>query len=689
MPITRYDGAEADDMCEALSSPSATLVVGQRQQAAYAKMVAVKDEAPNGWPCRRVCGAALMALSVPGFLAFVAKYHEDSMTSVMEAPATRYELCVTTEYERRTGYRIGDGLYPHGHIAQVRAPNRLELRSPSDDEGTLSWRWRVTGFKSDITVVDSVATVENDDGKSAFDVVFPHVGAYRVVATWEDVSVNEIVHARVVRRELRTLTSADRERYLSALHAVYAVDQAAGIKKYGRMWKSADWLVREHLYGASSIECDHWHDDAGMLQHHVGITWQLENSLRLVDDSTAAHWWDYTIDAADYGSSWARSPIFSDDWFGTASPHNPDHVLDTGRFAFTRVLLLSGTERFASVLANPYGLLRSPWNTNKIPFLLRYNRTLGALTDGYRTPPTCSLFASWLREPWLGRFLLGINGALHGPVHIMIGGLWTFETSKWTEALSSRLQFPDAFLLLGKFLWRQGYARCPTACSSDTRPQDCVCSCPAAIMRGRNATVFLEDAGVTSLNPNANLADLLSEFGLSDQDYLEELCRVGHPGEMFTSAAPQDPTFWPLHGNQERFIQYARLLKHRGFLNFSEHWGYAHANQNPSDTGVVCDWSSVDAGTFDMPKCAAKTCPGHRAEDLLPFEDLHLVNLPGEVEDELDVVDGTTSAKMPVYYTNLEFYEATNPLAMQLPYVYDSVSRWPACGGNGDLLSSM
>ena len=64
----------------------------------------------------------------------------------------------------------------------------------------------------------------------------------------------------------------------------------------GSMYRSAAWLVREHLYGAADKSCDHWHDDAGFLNHHVGITWQLEQSLRAVDNSTAAHYWDYTLD---------------------------------------------------------------------------------------------------------------------------------------------------------------------------------------------------------------------------------------------------------------------------------------------------------------------------------------------------------------------------------------------------------
>ena len=74
---------------------------------------------------------------------------------------------------------------------------------------------------------------------------------------------------------------------------------------------SASWLVRQHLYGAAAKDCDHWHDDAGIMNHHVGITWELENALRAVDPAVAAHYWDYTYDAKVYGSGWRESPVFS------------------------------------------------------------------------------------------------------------------------------------------------------------------------------------------------------------------------------------------------------------------------------------------------------------------------------------------------------------------------------------------
>jgi hypothetical protein len=70
--------------------------------------------------------------------------------------------------------------------------------------------------------------------------------------------------------------------------------QDEGETLHGKDYKSLAYLVREHLYGAADKACDHWHDDAGILTHHIGITWEMEQSLRKIEPRTAAHYWDYT-----------------------------------------------------------------------------------------------------------------------------------------------------------------------------------------------------------------------------------------------------------------------------------------------------------------------------------------------------------------------------------------------------------
>ena len=352
--------------------------------------------------------------------------------------------------------------------------------------------------------------------------------------------------------------------------------------------------------------------------------------------------------------------------------NSSDHVVRTGRWAYTPVLL--DRARAFSNVTNAYGLLRSPWNTNPEPYVMRSRVTLGRLSDGYDHFPTCANFSSFLTgSGWLGQMLFGLNGFLHGPVHIMVGGHWSFDRAAW-EPIARHMQSMDGMLLLSKFLWRQGYVRCPETCDAATTPaRDCACACPAALVRGREDAVLAE-AGVWDLSSLVGLSTALAHENVSTAELLGLLCEVGHPGEMFTSAAPQDPLFWPVHGLAERFLQYARVLKRRGELDFSEAWGYFHAPSLPSDTGVVCDWSGVRPGSMERPACARATCPGHRLHDVLPFDDLVLGD-----------ASRNASATADRKYTNAQFYELIDPVSGALPYVYDTLAHWPACPG-GTLL---
>jgi len=139
---------------------------------------------------------------------------------------------------------------------------------------------------------------------------------------------------------------------------------------------------------------------------------------------------------------------------------------------------------------------------------------------------------------------------------------------------------------------------------------------------------------------------------------------------MFTSAAPQDPTFWPLHGNAERYTQLLRILDAQGIIDYSDEWGYDHTSGVASDTHVVCDWdgTSSHSGADVMPKCVKDVCPGHTEYDLLPFMDLYV---------------GQTSL-----YSNKDFYDLVSPYNEELPYAYDSIETWKGCKDDSMLVEA-
>ena len=215
------------------------------------------------------------------------------------------------------------------------------------------------------------------------------------------------------------------------------------------------------------------------------------------------------------------------------------------------------------------------------------------------------------------------------------------------------LEEAAGFLLLSsKFLWRQGFLRCPEYCSSDATAEACSCSCPNAVSEGRKPWDLLRLTGLSYLDNGWLRDSFLRQTDMDFSDLWELLCHVGHVGEMFTSAAPYDPTFWPLHGLAERFLTLKRLMAAANKTTLIEEWGYSHMNPLASDTHVVCDWSNVVG--MERPVCTRGTCAGHRADDLLPMG-----NFLGKNES----------------YTNWEFYKFTSPFNDDLPYVYDSFTR--------------
>ena len=251
-----------------------------------------------------------------------------------------------------------------------------------------------------------------------------------------------------------------------------------------------------------------------------------------------------------------------------------------------------------------------------------------------------------------------LNGELHGPIHVMIGGQWAFNKHLNVSTGLNELgvtQISTAFLLSSKFLWRQGIVRCPEYCSDDTPSRDCTCSCPATTLAGRTAYEVMNETGLFDFVDIFDNSSKLEALGLNFGTLLELICHVGHAGEAFTSAAPYDPTFWPLHGVAERFLAYKRIAAANGKTTLNETWGYRH-DDIASDTHRVCDWSNVTG--MELPTCVKETCPGHHEWDVLPM---------GNFLDR-----GET-------YTNRQFYELTWPYNDDLPYVYDSYSVWPAC----------
>eukprot|EP01034_Spumella_vulgaris_P033062 gene33062-40805_t len=450
-----------------------------------------------------------------------------------------------------------------------------------------------------------------------------------LLSTGEEFSADFTVAVKYVRREIRSLTEADRKDFFDALLKVYTVDADTGMKLYGNKFRTAEYFLSKHLAGAGTLDCDHWHDGLGIIGHHVGVSLEMEQSLQAVNPAVSLSYWEYGQDPLHYDNL-QSSPIFGADMYGEMTPNNAEHKISTGMW--TDIKLPDGGKYMQSwpkksVSLNPYvngyGQLRAPWNNNPSPFLGRHNMTYGKVVNK-NIVPSCSEFQQAFKETQMSGLFSMINGITHGPIHIMIGGAWGQGSTLEPDSVRF-IAGPDKVLLF-KVLWRMGITRCPEAgsCSTD-KPAACKCAIPQEYIDTYGAKGVLELASIVTNYPDFEDA--------SEEELLELIHAIEDPGvvgDMFTSGASFDPTFWPLHGAAERLLGLKRSMISAGTLKttFVESWTVPNRNSglvsySPIFLNGVCDWSGVKSVTdLTFPSCTANTaCTGQAENDLLEFGD--------------------------------------------------------------------
>ena len=182
------------------------------------------------------------------------------------------------------------------------------------------------------------------------------------------------VTVKYVRHEIRSLSEDDRGAFLDALSVCYGTQDDEGKRTYGDKYRSSHYMIRKHLEGAASKDCDHWHDDAGIVNHHVAFTLEMEQALQAVNPAVTIPYWDYSFDSYYYnasakscgdaclGSDWTASDVWTDDWFGPIANASSGYaVAGSGRFAWLPVMSRASGARAFSTITNSYGALRSPW----------------------------------------------------------------------------------------------------------------------------------------------------------------------------------------------------------------------------------------------------------------------------------------------------------------------------------------
>ena len=519
--------------------------------------------------------------------------------------------------------------------------------TPSTTSATGSTATSATG-----SAATSATGSTSSSGVSVTANTIPTALSPTTISVGAEYSQSFTIAVKYVRREIRSLTDDERNNFFDALHLLYTVDSATGKAKYGDKFNTAEYFVYKHLTGAGTTDCDHWHDGAGLTTHHMAFTLEIEQSLQAIDPSLSMPYWEYGMDTYLY-DTWEDSPIFDADWFGANSASNEGHYIDDGG-RWDRLKVPDGDAYSdwsisetgsLNPYVNGYSHMRGPWNNNPWQEVGRHNKTYNM--QQYGSMPTCSTLQSCYKSTSLSDINDCLNGATHGPVHILIGGAWG-EGNLFDDEDIEGAQMPDK-LLFFKVLWRKGWTRCPSSC---TKGVPCKCSVPDQYITDYGADYILKDTNVY-YGLEKYLEDADDDLKLK---FLRAVEDPGIAGEMFSSAAAFDPTFWPLHGAMERLVDLKRIYIEQGyFTTFDGTWGFVEYNKYSGAAYLdgVCDWSKVaGAGDLTLPTCTMDvTCYGHQENDQLEFSDF--------------LGTGDT-------YTNAEFWEFMHPWTDSLPYTYDT-----------------
>ena len=271
-------------------------------------------------------GFGVIATVVCGFLVVSKSSTFGAFTSKSKLSSSDYSITVGAYIDGYTPI-AAVSMLPWDAVLEPYKTNYLEVLSfqidgVNVDTADYDVAWTIG---DDVTLTGSSASVEVDD-----------LGVYSSTVTLTSTSDSSVSYSydfllavKYVRREIRTMSDVDRNKFMDALYTTYTVSGDEGRSTYGAKYKSASEALYRHLNGAGRTDCDHWHDGAGLITHHMAYTLEVEQSLQTIDPSIAMPYWEYGMDPYLY-ENWWDSPIFDADWFGEANPSTSDHSIDDG-----------------------------------------------------------------------------------------------------------------------------------------------------------------------------------------------------------------------------------------------------------------------------------------------------------------------------------------------------------------------
>ena len=158
-------------------------------------------------------------------------------------------------------------------------------------------------------------------------------------------------------------------------------------------------LYRIFLYPFAIIP-----DGLGFGITHSMVTTMFEMNLQLVKPKIALPYWDFTIEGAvvdaqldgDFTRLTEASDLWNEDWFGSVDQE--DWQVKDGRWVYLEVPIIDQEHR-DFMGTDVFGRVRSPWNVNDRPYLVR---RLGEMR-GIHSISLCECFVSF---PYTSLFVI-------------------------------------------------------------------------------------------------------------------------------------------------------------------------------------------------------------------------------------------------------------------------------------------
>ena len=154
--------------------------------------------------------------------------------------------------------------------------------------------------------------------------------------------------------DIRTLSTEEWEKYLSALHTVYIVytmPQEEGVRKYG-----VHFVRHAHLAGQHDTKKYQCHNADTFLTSHPTMLLRLERALLAIDIGVTCPYWDFLKDSS-LGGDWTQSPMYQEDWFGMVANGPEKDYRIQGRFNDVRMIYDPDETQFPQEYYSAYGFL--------------------------------------------------------------------------------------------------------------------------------------------------------------------------------------------------------------------------------------------------------------------------------------------------------------------------------------------